>query len=113
MHTELKSFADELAKIAEAQKSGYTGKKLTRAATAGLASSGAFGLGWGLGNLAADTVLPKALNKWLPKPTPKQLQKGMLLVGGLGVMASLANQLWKKKFRDYINQPEKKKGSSK
>jgi hypothetical protein len=103
MHIELKSLADELSKIAEAQENAYTKDKLMRAAGVGLASSGAFGLGWGLGDLLAHKGLIPLRRSKMPILTPAQAKKGLMAVGALGAMGSLAKQLWLNKAMQYID----------
>ena len=105
MQIDVEAFADELSKIAEAQD-GYAWEKMLRALKAGLASSGAFGLGWGLGSVAAERGLLPYISKKFPHPTPGQLRTGMLLLGGVGALGSMANSLWKHRLMNYINQPD-------
>ena len=56
------AFFDELQKMATLEdKQGLDREKMMRALKTGLVSAGGMGVGYGIGNLLADTVLPKAL----------------------------------------------------
>lgn len=101
------AFLDELSKIAEEARENVTKERLLRAGKAGLAAAGGFGLGWGAGNLLADRVLPNLLQRHIPHPTPAQLQKGMMLAGGLGLMGSLASDYMKHRFSKYVAEGDK------
>jgi hypothetical protein len=96
------AFLDELHKIAvESQEQVLKREKLLRAAKSGLASAGALGIGYGIGNLAADTIIPETLTRYLPRPTRSQLSKGLLIAGGLGTLGSLAHGAMRRDVRKY------------
>lgn len=93
---------DELHKIAVAtQEQDLKREKMIRSLKAGLASAGGLGLGYGLGNLAADTIIPQTLARHFPRPTAGQLSKGMLLAGGVGALGSLLHGALRKDVRRY------------
>jgi hypothetical protein len=112
------AFFDELLKIAEVQsenpvensppRENIVKGTFGRALKAGLLAAGGTGLGWGLGHLISSTILPTALQKFVPNPTAEQLAKAMLIVGSLGSLGHLATQYRNAEAMDYIRRGDKK-----
>ena len=108
MYVDTNAFFDELTKIADMERDIVTKERVIRALKAGLAAAGGMGLGWGLGNLAADTILPAALQRFMPNPTAEQLSKAMFVASGLGAVGSMATDYMKAKAMQYIREGDKK-----
>lgn len=109
---------DELLKIAEIQdeqpveeapsREDVVKGSFGRALKAGLLVAGGTGLGWGLGHLISSTILPAALQKFMPNPTAEQLAKAMLVAGSLGSLGQLATQYRNAEAMNYIREGDRK-----